>query len=404
VGPSTTAVSILLFLLAVFATATVSVRQAWAVQLFQIGIFVLVAVELGLTTFRGKRASASSILSVLVYLIPIWGVIQIAFHTTTSSFDTQEAVLRWGSLAGVYYLVQAATNSKNGRQRFLTAQLAFATALAILFLLQLNSSDGRILWLFPTGYLPIYATFQNKNNYVQFVEIALPIALWGAIRGGRRSWWHVVAAGILYASAIGAASRAGFVLCTGELIAITILGLFRARQSGAGLPSRMVASVLVMVLTVAGAFTFAVGWDRALARFKDEDPLFIRREYMLGAVNMARHRPLTGYGLDTFEQVYQEFATKDFELYANHAHNDWAEFAADGGVPFLLLVAIPFCAAIPTAVRHPRGLGLVATLLSACVDFPFPRLGVSVWMFAMLAMLHAARRSDQATIGQLGDP
>ena len=102
-----------------------------------------------------------------------------------------------------------------------------------------------------------------------------------------------------------------------------------------------------------------------------------------------------GHGLDTFPEVYQQYAIRDFNFYANHAHNDWAEFAADGGVPFLLLLLIPFAAAIPTAIRHPWGLGLIAVMLHACVDYPFPRPAVSGWLFAMLALLYVARTSDR---------
>jgi O-antigen ligase len=386
-------VASLLFVLLAFATVTVWVRRAWATQMFQIGIFALVTLQVVLGIFRVRNEIATGLIPRLVYLIPIWGVVQIVFHTTTSSFDTREAVLRWGSLAGVFYLTQTISCSKTARRRFLTAFFYFATAIAILFLLQFNSTDGRILGIFPTEYFPIYATFQNKNNYVQFVELALPIALWGAVREGWRSWWFAIAAGILYASAIGAASRAGLILCSAELVVVAILGLIRKGQSRAVLSFRAAGSTLLIIPIVAGAFTFAVGWNRVLERFKEEDPFFIRREYFLGAVEMARNRPLTGFGLDTFQQVYQRYATKDFELYANHAHNDWAEFAADGGIPFLLLVAIPFLAIIPDAFRSPWSLGLVATMLSACVDFPFPRLGVSAWMFAMLAILYLTRRS-----------
>jgi O-antigen ligase len=108
--------------------------------------------------------------------------------------------------------------------------------------------------------------------------------------------------------------------------------------------------------------------------------------------------------LGTFPEVYQQHAIKDFPFYANHAHNDWAEFAADGGVPFLLLVFIPFVAAVPTAVRHPWGLGLVAIMLHACVDYPFPRPAVSGWMFAMLGLLYVARNSDRGKRGPAGPP
>ena len=388
-------VAILLFLLLVFTTATVWVRHGWALQIFQIGIYSLVAVRV-LGRIRSDREEiAQGVFPVLVYLIPVWGVVQVVFHTTTSSFDTRAAVLRWGALAGVFYLTQTVTGSKVLQQRFLTAVLCFATAMAVIFLLQFNTSDGRVLWLFSTGYSPIYATFQNKNNYVQFVEVALPIALWGTVREGWRSWWYAITAGVLYASAIGAASRAGFILCNAELLVVAILGLVRIRRNKANWSFRVSASILLMVPIVGSAFTFAVGWDEVLARFKEKDPFYIRREYLLGAINMAKQRPLTGYGLDTFEQVYQRFAIKDFGAYANHVHNDWAEFAADGGIPFLVLIAVPFLAAFPTALRHPWGLGVVATTLHACVDYPFPRPGVSAWMFAVLAVLYMTRRSDQ---------
>jgi O-antigen ligase len=108
-----------------------------------------------------------------------------------------------------------------------------------------------------------------------------------------------------------------------------------------------------------------------------------------------KHKPLTGYGLGTFPEVYQQHAVKDFPFYANHAHNDWAEFAADGGVPFLLLVLIPFAVAVPTAIRHPWALGLVAVMLHACVDYPFPRPAVSGWMFALLGILYVVRTDDK---------
>ena len=33
---------------------------------------------------------------------------------------------------------------------------------------------GRVLWLFPTGYRDVYATFPYYNNYAQFIELAFP--------------------------------------------------------------------------------------------------------------------------------------------------------------------------------------------------------------------------------------
>lgn len=149
-----------------------------------------------------------------------------------------------------------------------------------------------------------------------------------------------------------------------------------------------------MIPVLAAVFTLAVGWERVWLRFQQNDPYLVRREFIVAAVDMAKQRPLTGFGLGTFPAVYQQYAIKDFPFYANHAHNDWAEFAADGGVPFLLLVLIPFAAVVPTAVRNPWGLGLIAVMLHACVDFPFPRPAVSGWLFVMLGLLYMARTPD----------
>ena len=386
---------ILLFLLLIFTTVTVFVQAAWALQSFQIGIYALVAAYLLLGIRRGPERVAGGVTPWLVYLVPLWGVLQIVARTTASSFETRAEVLRWGALAGVFFLSQVVAGSGAARRHMLSAFLVFATCMAVLCIVQLFTSEGRVLWLFPTGYPDVYATFPNANNFAQFVELALPIALWGALRGRSQAGWYALAGGVLYASAIASASRAGAVLCTAELLAALVIGWVSIRDLETGLRSRARVGLLLLVPVLAVVFTLAVGWQRVWDRFQGNDPFGARREFFVAAVDMAKHRPLIGFGLGTFPEVYQRFAVKDFPFVANHAHNDWAEFAADGGVGFMLLIFIPFAAAIPTAVRHPWGLGLMVVMLHACVDYPFPRPAVSGWMFGLLGVLYMARESDK---------
>jgi O-antigen ligase len=397
-------VAVCLFVLLIFSTTTMFVRAAWALQSFQIGVFALLAVYLVMGIGRGREDIAGGWTPWLVYLIPVWGLVQIVAHLTASSVETRQAVLRWGALAGVFFLTQIVAPTRTARRHLLSAFLLFATVLAVLCLTQLFTSEGFVLWLFPTGNPYVYATFPSYNNYAQFVEIALPIALWRALREGWSSWWYALAGGVLYASVIGSASRAGAALCTGELLVMLVIGLARLRDPETGLPTRSTLTMLVMVPVLAAGFTMAVGWERVWQRFQENDPYLVRREFMLAAVDMAKQRPLTGYGLGTFPAVYQRYAIKDFPFYANHTHNDWAEFAADGGIPFLLLVLIPFAAGIPAAIRNPWGLGLIAIMLHACVDFPFPRPAVSGWMFVMLALLYMAKMPDEGNLQTIKEP
>ncbi len=124
--------------------------------------------------------------------------------------------------------------------------------MAVLCLAQLFTSNGRVLWIFPTGYPYVFATFPYYNNYAQFVEVALPIALWRALREGPRSWWYALCGGVLYASVIGTASRAGAALCTAELLAMLAIGLVKLRHPKTGLPSRSTTAMLVMVPVLGG--------------------------------------------------------------------------------------------------------------------------------------------------------
>ena len=391
---SSKAVSGCLFFLLIFATGTVFVRDAWALQSFQIGIFALLGVYLIAGIRRVQEPIAQEWPAVLVYFVPLWGMMQVFTHTTSSTFETRAAVLRWGSLAGVFFLTQVVAATRSARRNLLSAFLAFATAMAILCLTQLFTSGGKVLWFFDSGYLDVYASFPSYNNYAQFIELALPIALWRAVREGWRSWWYVISGGLLYGSVIGSASRAGAALCTAELLVMMVISLVKLRDPKSGRPSRSTVSMVLMVPVLAAVFTFAVGWERVLVRFQQNDPYLVRKEFMLAAVDMAKQRPLTGYGLDTFPAVYQRYAIKDYPFYANHTHNDWAEFAADGGIPFLLLLLIPFAAAVPAAIRNPWGLGLISIMLHACIDFPFPRPAVSGWMFLLLAILYMSREKE----------
>lgn len=385
-----------LFLLLLFATCTVFVKQAWALQSFQIGIYALLAAYLLWGIRRERELAAGGMMPYFIYMIPLWGLLQIVAHATVSSFETRQEILKWGALAGVLFLSQTVARSSAARRIFLSVILAAATCLAVLCFTQLFTSQGRVLWIFATGYPNVYATFPNHNNYAQLVELALPIALWRALREGFKSWWYPLSGGILYASVIGSASRAGALISTAELLGVLVIGLIQLRGSRSAVHSRATFAILVAVPVVAAVFTLAVGWQNVWHRFQTHDPFSGRRQFLVAAVHMAEHRPLTGFGLGTFPEVYQQFAIQDFPFYANHAHNDWAEFAADGGIPFLLLVLIPFAVVIPTAIRHPWGLGLIAVMAHACVDYPFPRPAVSAWMFALLGALYMARGADKA--------
>src|SRR5439155_4292628 len=139
---------------------------------------------------------------------------------------------------------------------------------------------------------------------------------------------------------------------------------------------------LVLVLSTA-----VVGWDVLWGRRHDPDPFRYRREMTASAIEMAKQRPWTGFGLGAFQTVYPAYASFDLGLVVDHAHNDWAEWLAEGGVPVLLLMLAVAVASFRPALRSGWGLGIHAVFLHALVDFPLQIPAIAALLFTFIAAL-----------------
>src|SRR5262249_32311102 len=111
------------------------------------------------------------------------------------------------------------------------------------------------------------------------------------------------------------------------------------------------------------------------------------REILASTVRMICQRPLTGFGLGTYETVYPEFASFDMGLIVDHAHNDWAEWTAEGGLLMLILMVAVAAATLPAAWRSGWGLGIHFVFLHALVDFPLQIPPIAALLITLLAAL-----------------
>jgi hypothetical protein len=371
----------LLFALLCFATLTAWVQELWAVCVFYAGVFVLAA----------SRAGAIPAAHWLVFAaLPAVGLVQLALGITVVPAYTVEAAVRWAALAAVFAVSRQVCTSTEARHRFLTASSGFGIALAVLCLLQMNTADGRFLWIFETRPNPgIFGSFGSYNNWAHFVELMLPITLWKIAKQPRLAGLYTVATGLFAASVVASGSRAG--TFSTILILIVTLAVLSFHHP---LIRRRFVTTLAMAPVAAAAFTVLVGWDLVIKRFQQPDLYNERRDFLYSSIELVKDRPVLGWGLGTWTSVYPHRARIDSATFVNFAHNDWAEYSVEGGLVFLAALAVPFLRAAPWMLRHPWSLGILAVLLHAWVDYPFPRPGVSGWLFAILGTLYAARDSE----------
>ena len=379
-----------LALLLVWGTLTLWIRERWALSLLQAGTY-LAGMLWAAGWARGRVSLRGSFLLFPLAGASLWGLLQLSLATTVYRFDTWNAVLFWTAALVLAFLAVQAFAAPGLSERFLRLALYFAFAMSVLATTQYFTSGGKIFWLFSSGYPDALGPFVYRNNYAAFVELFLPLAVLEAIRRRREALMFAAMAAVMYASVIACGSRAGSVLATAEILVALPLAARRGVMSlrGAGV-------AFLKIAALATVFVAVVGWSGLLERFEQSDPYVHRREMLQSSLVMARERPWLGFGLGTFEEAYPAYALFDIGLTVNHAHNDWAEWAAEGGIPFLLMLLSVAGWAVVPAVRSIWGIGLLSVFLHALVDYPMQRLGLAIWVFVLLGLLAAQQRPRQS--------
>lgn len=378
VASSVVALAIILFV----SILTIWISHSWSTRFFEAAIFGLAAVWAVRMIVDPYSIRGSWILVPLTGAALI-GLVQLTTGNTVNRWETWNAFLKWAAYLLAALLALQVCSVSDFLVRFRRALLYFGAALSVVSVLQLFTSEGKIFWLFESGYNDmVLGPFINRDHYAAFIELLLPLALFEAFASDEFTLAGTGIAAAMFASVIAGASRAGSILAVVE--SGTVLFLMSQRRLSS---TRKVATVFLSFLFFTGAFTAVVGWNQLWERFQDPDPYHSRSHMLSSAMAMTRDKPWTGFGLGTFEDVYPAYASYDSGTIVTHAHNDWAEWAADGGLPLLACMATAAIGILPFAIRSLWGLGVIFLLLHSLVDFPMQGGAIALWAFALIGVV-----------------
>jgi O-antigen ligase len=311
----------------------------------------------------------------LVALMGMWGFLQLGLHTTLLPQLTLDNSVVWALDAGVFVLGAQILRDRAPRQLFLELLLWSLTALAVIAMLQAYGTPGRVFGIFP-AIGGVTGTLLSKNQFAALMELAAPISLWYMLNR------NPVPGGLCYAMILAAtftaASRAGVILVGAELIVFLGVALFtRRREAKTFLPLFAGLALLVAMASI------IAGTEEITARFQDKNVYEVRGQLSDSTLRLIAERPWSGYGMGTWRAVYPRAATFDLALLANEAHNDWAQWTCDGGIPFLLLMAALVIRIAKPAVRSIWGLGILSVMAHSYVDYPIREPALSFLWFAL---------------------
>ncbi len=358
------------------------VPYRWATGLFQTGAFALAICWAARLIFE-PFALKGSILVVPLSAAAAWGLAQLALGQSVYRQETWDSVLQWGANLTLFFLSLQIFSDAALRERFLRAILYFAVVLSVFGCIQMFTSNGRIFWLFPAEFKDyVVGPFVYHTQFAGFIELILPLAVVGALEDRQKRLPYAAIAATLYASVIASASRAGMALVSAEVLTIFAVALLRGRAT-----RRSLALTLGLLTGFALLLTGAVGWVALWQRFLLADPYAVRREFLQSSLAMIHDRPWMGFGLGTWSTAYPAYATFDNGLFANRAHNDWAQWTVEGGVPFLIFMLWIAARSVGSAMRSLWGIGAAAVFAHSFIDYPLGRPALAGFIFVFVCVI-----------------
>ncbi|MCC6587333.1 MAG: O-antigen ligase family protein [Bryobacterales bacterium] len=319
-------------------------------------------------------------------------VYQLAVHSTVYRSATWNTL--W-ELAGSYLVFVLALQLGNDvflLMQALRAFTIFAFLLSVQATLQLFTSDGKIFWLFPSGYTDyVLGPFVYRNHYVAFIELALPVALYLSFFSFRNRTAYSIMAAVMFSSVVAAASRAGLLLVSVEIVAVPAMVIFARKTS-----LRTAVAPIGKFAALATVAALVVGLSGMWQRLVEADPLFLRGQVLVSALEMIGDRPIAGFGMGTWAVAYPGYASFDPGSLMNQAHNDWAQLSVEGGVPALALMMLFAGMLVRPALRTIWGLGVLVVLIHCLADYPLHQRPALAGVFYALAGAVCAHRTTEA--------
>lgn len=295
-----------------------------------------------------------------------------ALSATSLSLDrdlTQSAWLLSAAYAALFVLIVTLMRRRRHLRWLLWAVALSALAQALYGSLMTLSGLEYGAWGTKTEYRG-YATgtFVNRNHFAGYLELGVA-ALLGLIlasplpQESRRGWrQHLrywlnraqdrrlfarVGIGVLFIALLLSQSRMGNVAAIGGLcVAVSTLILLRPRRRRAVGALLLIGSVVLIDIWLFGRW---FGLDELTQRYAQvETDVNVRLAVLQDVQGMIPVYARGGSGLGTFALAYPEFRSAEIRGFVDHAHNDYAQFLVETGVPGALLVA---ALALATAVR-----------------------------------------------------
>jgi len=401
------------FGLLLFAPLAFGAVEVWSISILELGAGVLFAF------WAVKQIAAAELeivgnplfLPMLAFAVLIlW---QLAMGQTAYRADTFSSALLYCAYGMLCFLVVQCLRKTSRVKALAWVFSVYGFTVALFALMQGIAPNGRLYWLRTAqsgGW--IYGPYVNHNHYAGLMEMLTPIPLvisfTGGVRGPRKLL-AILAAAVMASTIFLSGSRGGMIAFAAQM-ALLVTFLIKQRQNWKA--TFALGSFLIIAL---GLLAWLGGGELAdrVASIHSATQTELSGATRLNmdrdALKMFAKKPVLGWGLGVFGEIYPQFSSYSSNLPVGMAHNDYLQVLAEMGLLgfatalwFLLRL---FRSALKklkhwppdtnTAVTLAAMLGVSGILVHSFVDFNL-QIPANAALFYMLCVVAAMEpRFDQ---------
>jgi O-antigen ligase len=361
--------------------------ESWSISIMQVGAGFLFVLWAARQVAAGELEIVGNPLFFPMLFFASLIFWQLATRRTAYRFDTSSGLLLYCAYAVFCFLV-VQTLRRTSQVKILAWVLSgYGFTVALFALMQGIASNDKLYWLrsLPSGGW-IYGPYVNHNHYAGLMEMLTPILLVISVadnvRDSRRALAALVAA-VMASTIFLSGSRGGMAAFCIQMALLAGFLVTRRKNWKAAL-------TLVAFLVVALALLAWIGGGELLERLasihsgtRTELSGGTRLTIDRDAIKMFEQKPVLGWGLGTFPEVYPQFSTLATNLQLGMAHNDYLQLLVETGALgfatmlwFLLTLFRSafkklkhFPADTNAAVTLAAVLGVIGILVHSFVDF-----------------------------------
>jgi O-antigen ligase len=378
--------------------------EPWSIFILETGAAALfVAWALGQAVSGELQIIGNPLFSPMLVFATLIGL-QLATGKTAYRAETFSSALLYFAYGLLSFLVVQCLRRTSQVKTLALVFSAYGFVLALFALVQSLSSNGKLYWLITPRFGGwIYGPYVNHNHYAGLMEMLAPIPLVillsHNVRGARKAM-AALAAAVMATTIFLSGSRGGMVAFSVQmaLLATVLTRWEKIRRTALAMGAFLLIASGLMAWLGGGELAERIAsiHNEAKSELSAGTRLNIDRD----ALRMFVRKPVLGWGLGAFPEVYPQFRTFYTNLSVDRVHNDYLQLLVEtGALGFATMawfLAVLYRSAIKK-LKHPDAnatitlaalLGVTGILAHSFVDFNL-QIPANAALFYVLCVIAA---------------